>query len=73
MLRVMTLVLTVDACCMTQVIQVVKTSYGWGQYSVAWMNKVPRVNCLLLRPRSYDMHISKVDVDRKHSGVSNTV
>ena len=35
-----------------KMVNFVKTSYGWVQYSVAWMNKVPRVNCLLLRPRS---------------------
>jgi hypothetical protein len=26
------------------------TFSGWGQYWVVWMNKVPRVKCLLLSP-----------------------
>ena len=29
------------------ILQLTLTCYGWGQYWVAWMNKVP---CLLLRP-----------------------
>jgi hypothetical protein len=36
------------------IIQLLRAS---GQYLEVWMNEVPKVNCLFLKARSYDMHI----------------
>jgi hypothetical protein len=46
--------------------------YCRGQYFDVWMEKVPILNCLFLRPRIYNMHIM-IEMDRNHSKASKTV